>query len=111
VLTLARQIAGKPLQRTRVFAVVTGCEEVQHYGMADFYRRHLAELKAPRAVIFEMLGCAGPSWLEKEGIIVPFRSDPALTRILENLAVANPSWGAYPSKISGRTPSTGWTRT
>jgi hypothetical protein len=101
VLTLARHLARTRLDRTRVLAVVTGCEEVQHYGMADFYRRHRAELKDPRAVVFEMLGCAGPSWLEREGIIVPFRSDPALIRMLERLAAENPSLGAYPSKISG----------
>jgi Zn-dependent M28 family amino/carboxypeptidase len=101
VLTLARHFARRPLERTRVLAVITGCEEVQHYGMADFYRRHRAELKEPRAVIFEMLGCAGPSWLVKEGIIVPFRPDPMLLALVEKLAVANPGWGAYPSSISG----------
>jgi len=76
VLTLARRLAKRPLERTRVFAVVTGCEEVQHYGMIDFYRRHRSELKAPRAIVFELVGCAGPSWLVREGIVVPFRSDP-----------------------------------
>jgi hypothetical protein len=101
VLTLARHFARTPLEHTRVLAVITGCEEVQHYGMADFYRRHRAELKEPRAVIFEMLGCAGPSWLVKEGIIVPFRPDPALVAIVEKLAAANPAWQAYPSTVSG----------
>ena len=101
VLTLAHRLARAPLERTRVIAVVTGCEEVQHYGMADFYRRHRAELKDPRAVIFEMLGCAGPSWLVKEGIIVPFRADPVLVATAEKLAAANPAWDAYPSSISG----------
>jgi hypothetical protein len=101
VLTLARHFARKPLERTRVLAVVTGCEEVQHYGMADFYRRHRAELKDPRAVVFELLGCAGPSWIVKEGIIVPFRPDPSLVAAVERLAAANPGWQAYPSSISG----------
>ncbi|OHD73444.1 MAG: hypothetical protein A2177_04885, partial [Spirochaetes bacterium RBG_13_68_11] len=101
VLTLARRFARTPLERTRVIAVVTGCEEVQHYGMADWYRRHRAELKDPRAVVFELLGCAGPSWLVKEGIIVPFRPDPALVAMVEHLAAENPAWQAYPSTISG----------
>ncbi len=101
VLTLAGQLAAHPLEHTRVFAVVTGCEEVQHYGMIDFYRRHRAEMKEPRAMVFEMLGCAGPSWLTREGIIVPFRSDPGLTRMIEKLAADHPEWKAYPSKISG----------
>jgi hypothetical protein len=101
VLTLARRFVDQPLERTRVFTVVTGCEEVQHYGMADFYHRHREELKEPCAVVFEMMGCAGPSWLTKEGIIVPFRSDPQLRRTAEKLATENPAWGAYPSSVSG----------
>jgi hypothetical protein len=101
VLALARRLKCEPLEHTRVFAVVTGCEEVQHYGMADFYRRHRAELKDPRAVVFEMLGCAGPSWLVKEGIVVPFRCDPALRQTIEKLAERNPAWRAYPVSING----------
>jgi hypothetical protein len=101
VLTLADEFLKQPLEHTRVFAVITGCEEVQHYGMIDFYRRHLPELVAPRAVVFEMMGCAGPSWSTSEGIIVPFRSDPQMLRMIEGLARAHPEWGAYPSKLSG----------
>lgn len=101
VLTLAGRLAAHPLEHTRVWVVVTGCEEVQHYGMIDFYRRHRSEMKEPRAVVFEMLGCAGPAWLTREGIIVPFRSDPDLTRIVERLAETHPEWSAYSSKISG----------
>ena len=101
VLTVAQRLAKQPLGRTRVFAVITGCEEVQHYGMIDFYRRHQSELKAPHALVFELVGCAGPSWLVKEGIIVPFRSDPRLRRIAERLAAEHPEWNAYPSSVSG----------
>lgn len=101
VLTLAEQLKKQPLSSTRVYAVVTGCEEVQHYGMIDFFRRHRHELKEPRAVIFEMLGCAGPAWTTREGIIIPFRADPALLALAERLAAAHPGWQAYASKISG----------
>ena len=75
VLTLAEELKQKPLRHTRVFAVCTGCEEVQHYGMIDWYRRHRADLRSPRAVVFEMLGVDGPA--------------------------DHPEWGAYPSSISG----------
>jgi hypothetical protein len=101
VLTLAGQIKQNPLQHTRVFAICTGCEEVQHYGMIDFYKRHRRELKDPKAVVFEMLGCAGPAWLTQEGIIVPFKADPGLVGELEELARDHPEWEAYPGKISG----------
>jgi hypothetical protein len=101
VLTLAEELAKQPLEHTRVYAVCSGCEEVQHYGMIDFYKRHKNEMKAARAVVFEMLGCAGPAWLTQEGIIIPFKADPVLCSILEKLAAANPGWGAYPVKVSG----------
>jgi hypothetical protein len=101
VLTLAEEFKKIPLKNTRVFAVCTGCEEVQHYGMIDFYNRHRAELKNPKAVVFEMLGCAGPAWLTREGILVPFKSDPVMLAMIENLAKEHPEWGAYPAKISG----------
>jgi len=101
VLTLAEELAQQPLAHTRVFAVCTGCEEVQHYGMIDFYKRHLSEFKKPQSVVFEMLGCAGPAWLTQEGIIVPFKADAHMSSVLEELAARNLQWGAYPVKISG----------
>lgn len=101
VLTLAEELAKTPLTHTRVFAVCSGCEEVQHYGMIDFFKRHLSEFRKPKSVVFEMLGCAGPAWLTQEGIIVPFKADPEMKKVLEDLAEKNPQWGAYASKVSG----------
>jgi hypothetical protein len=101
VMTLAEHFAKNPLQHTRVFAVCTGCEEVQHYGMIDWYKRHRSELKDPRALVFEMLGCAGPAWLTREGIIVPFKADAEMVALIERLARDHPEWGAYETKISG----------
>lgn len=101
VLTLAEQLAAQPLEHLRVFAVCTGCEEVQHYGMIDFYKRHLSELKNPIALVFEMLGCSGPAWLTREGIVIPFKADQQLMRIAEQLAAEHPEWDAYPTVTSG----------
>lgn len=101
VLTLAEKYAAQPLQNTRIFAVCTGCEEVQHYGMIDFYERHQKELKNPNALVFEMLGCSGPAWLVREGIIVPFKADSRLVGMAELLAQDHPEWEAYPVSISG----------
>jgi Zn-dependent M28 family amino/carboxypeptidase len=101
VLTLAAQLRVKPLKNTRVYAVVTGCEEVQHYGAIDFFKKHRSEMKDPRAVIFEMLGCAGPAWTTREGIIVPFKADPALLATAEKIKAEHPEWKAYATKISG----------
>ena len=101
VLTLANEIAQRPLQHTRLYAVCTGCEEVQHYGMIDFYTRHRAELKSPKSIVFEMLGCSGPALLTREGIVVPFKADPNLVEKVEQLSAEHPEWGAYSAAISG----------
>ena len=101
VLALAGHLQAEPLQHTRVWLVCTGCEEVQHYGAIDYFRRHRAELHNPVALIFETLGCAGPAWLTQEGIIVPFHADKDLLALAEQLSADHPEWGAYPTQIKG----------
>ena len=101
VLALAEHLGNAPLQNTRVWMVCTGCEEVQHYGAIDFFHRHKDEFTLPSAIAFELMGCAGPGWLVKEGIIVPFYSDRKLVALAEQVAAANPDLGAYPVSING----------
>ncbi len=101
VLTLGEHLASEPLEHSRVWLACTGCEEVQHYGAIDLFRRHQAELHRPTAVVFESLGCDGPAWLIKEGIIVPFYASRDLVALAERLANEHPEWRAYPTKIAG----------
>jgi Peptidase family M28 len=101
VLTLAEHFRVTPLQRSRLWLVCSGCEEVQHYGAIDFFRRHRKELHSPKTLVFEMLGCSGPAWLVKEGIIIPFHADPELVALAERLAKERPDLGAHPAAISG----------
>jgi hypothetical protein len=101
VLTLAEALRERPLQYTRVWLACTGCEEVQHYGAIDFFRRHRSTLKHANVIAFEMLGCAGPSWLTKEGIIVPFHADAGLMNLAEEIAAQHPELGAYAAQIRG----------
>jgi hypothetical protein len=101
VLAMAGHLQAEPLQHTRVWLVCTGCEEVQHYGAIDFFRRHRADLINPVAVVFESLGCAGPAWLTQEGIVVPFHADKDLVALAERLSADHPEWGAYPTRIQG----------
>jgi hypothetical protein len=101
VLTLAEQLKDQPLKNTRVWLVCSGCEEVQHYGAIEFFRRHREELHRPTAIAFEMLGCCGPAWLVKEGIVVPFYADRKLVSLAEKLAEEHPEWQAHATQING----------
>lgn len=101
VLTIAEELNKNPLKHTRVFAVCTGCEETQHYGMIAWYQQNLKMLKNPKAIVFELLGVAGPGYLTQEGIIVPFKADQNLIKMVETISREYPELGAYPVKISG----------
>jgi hypothetical protein len=101
VLALAGHTLTDRLQHSRLWLVCTGCEEVQHYGAIDFFRRHRSEMRSPVAIVFEMMGCAGPAWLTREGIVVPFKADPQLVRRASALSSANPRWQAHPTQIRG----------
>ena len=101
VLTLASRLKAEPLKHTRVWLACTGCEEVQHYGAIDFFARHRSEFKNPKTLVFEMLGCAGPAWLVKEGIVIPFHAEKSMVALAEKLAKDHPDLKAYPAAISG----------
>ena len=101
VLTMAEHLQSEPLDQTRVWLVLTGCEESQHYGAIDFLERHLGEFKNPTAVVLEMLGCAGPSWLVKEGIVLPFKATQELVELAEQVNEKHPELDGYPVQISG----------
>jgi len=101
LLTLAEHLKEAPLKNTRVWLACTGCEEVQHYGAIDFFSRHRTEFTKPKALVFEMLGCSGPSWLVKEGIVIPFYADKSMVALAEQVAEQHPELAAYPSSISG----------
>ena len=101
VLALAEEFSARPLKHTRVYCACTGCEEVQHYGAIDFFKRYRGEMKEPRGLVFELVGVSGPGWLTREGIIIPFKSDAGLVDLAERLSAEHPEWGAYPVQING----------
>lgn len=103
VLTIAEELHKNQLENTRVIAICTGCEEVQHYGMVAWYQQHLQMLKNPKAIVFELVGVAGPGFLTQEGIIIPFKADENLLEKVEDLSNKHPEWGAYPVEINGGT--------
>jgi hypothetical protein len=74
---------------------------VQHYGAIDFFKRHKSELVKPKALVFEMMGCAGPAWLEKEGIVIPFYASRELVDLVKGLSAEHPEWRAHPTQING----------
>lgn len=48
-----------------------------------------------------MLGAAGPAWLMREGIVVPFRASPTMVTLAQRLAAEHPEWRAHATRIRG----------
>jgi hypothetical protein len=101
VLAMADHFRKEPLQNTRLWLVCTGSEEALPDGAIDFFRRHKDELVNPRTLVFESLGCAGPSWLTGEGIVLPIYPDGKLVKLAEAVSKQHPELEGYPSRISG----------
>jgi len=101
VLALAGSLGEAPLKYTRLWLVCTGSEEALHDGAIDFFRQHRREMVNPKTLVFEGLGGAGPSWLVKEGIVLPILPDPELIALAESVSRQHPELGAYPSQLSG----------
>ncbi len=96
VLALAERLRREPLQRTEVWALCTGCEEVGAYGAAAFIRQH-ADLGRPIFIVLDTLGGpgSGPCYLARETMLLPLRSDPELLMLADQIARSHPELGAY----------------
>jgi len=100
VLALAERLKEKPLANTEVWAVNSGCEEVGYYGATAFLREHREELKEAYFIALDTVAGpgSGPCYITREGMTRPYRSDPGLVALADQIATDRPDLGAY-SKV------------
>lgn len=76
-LTIAARLQRKPLRCTEVHLAFTGCEEVGDWGMADFLKRHGAELGEDALyIILDEVGLGQIKYLTSDGLIIKYRTHP-----------------------------------
>ncbi len=99
VLTLAERLKDEPLANTEVWAVNSGCEEVGCYGAAAFLREHREELGDACFITLDSVAGpgSGPCYITREGMTRPYRSDPTLVALADQIAADRPELGAYSS--------------
>jgi len=97
VLALAERLKEKPLANTEVWAVNSGCEEVGYYGATAFLREHREELKEAYFIALDTVAGpgSGPCYITREGMTRPYRSDPGLVALADQIATNRPDLGAY----------------
>ena len=103
VLALAERLKREPLANTEVYLVNTGCEEVNHYGMADWIKRHAANTPDAFYLVLDNIGGKGSvvNYVLDETILFTQKADGGLVGIAEAVAKENPDLGATPFHYRG----------
>jgi hypothetical protein len=100
VMEFVERLTREPLRHSAVWAVNTGCEEVGAYGAAKWVERHREELDETIYLVLDTVGGpgSGPCYLTQETLIFPFKSDPELIHLADELSAEHPALGAYPAQ-------------
>ena len=103
VLSLAEQLAMKPLEHTAVWVVATGCEEVGCYGADDFIRRHKNELESAAWITVDTVGSKRgvPVYLSQETFLSTAKSDPGLLELVRDISARRPELAAHEIRMKG----------
>lgn len=97
---LARELAGAPLDSTRVVFLATGCEESGTAGMRAFLEARRGEWSD--WIFLNLDGVGAPAtlrYLPREGMLRIFDADPGLVRICEETARDNPELGLRSAEV------------
>jgi len=97
VLSLAERLAREPLDRTEVWALASGCEEVGSVGAWSFADAHRTELPGLVAISIDNVGGrgAGVCYTSVEGMVIPYRPSPELFALAERIRAERPELNAY----------------
>jgi hypothetical protein len=96
VLTLARELAARPLADTRVVTLLTGCEEAGTLGSQAFLADH--DTDGWLFLNFDNVGGPGSvRYLRREGVLAKWNADAGLIAAAEQAAEAQPDLQLRPS--------------
>jgi hypothetical protein len=103
VLSLAEQLAKTPLEHTKVWIVLTGCEEVGCYGSDEFIRKHKNALGNAAWITIDTVGSyrGVPVFLSEETFLTTGKSDERLLRTMREINLRHPEVGAHEISMKG----------
>jgi hypothetical protein len=99
--------AKEPLQRTEVWVLCSGCEEVGCYGMLAFLEAHKGELGRAYFIDLEGVGIGRLYYASREGMTRAYRSHPELVAVAEKVAARRPELMAGPRALPAGYTETG----
>ena len=103
VLHHAELLAKSPLTNTRIWIVLTGCEEVGCYGADHFIRKHKQDLGNAAWITVDTVGSdhGSPVFLNQETFLTTTRSDSQLLQTMREISQEHPQWGAREIRMKG----------
>ncbi|MCR4404595.1 MAG: M28 family metallopeptidase [Candidatus Acetothermia bacterium] len=96
-LELAGRLAREPLDRTEVWHLFTGAEEVDHRGLKLFLEREKG-LREAWFIDLEGVGSGELCYLVEAGLIRRYRPDPELLAVAEQVAARRAELGVSPAR-------------
>ncbi len=107
VLSLAERLSQEPLERSQVWILCSGCEEVACHGVAAFLADHGEELSGAYFIDLEGVGIGELHYATCEGMLKKYPSHPELIAVAEGVAVRRPELGGRPFVIRAGYTETG----
>lgn len=98
-LEIAGRLAARPLQHTQVWLAFTGAEETDHAGLKTLLRQHPALLKEADFIDLEGVGSGELVYLTRQGVCFPYRPDPGLQAIAEQVALSQPELAVHAGQM------------
>jgi len=106
-LSLAERLVKEPLQRTEVWVLCSGCEEVGCYGMLAFLKAHKEKLGQAYFIDLEGVGVGQLYYASREGMTKAYPSHPELVAMAEKVAARRPELIAGPKVLAAGYTETG----
>ena len=96
VMGIVERAVKAPFQTLDIWAINSGCEEVGAYGAAAWIERHIHEVEDAIFLTIDNVGgkSTDPCYLTTETLIFPYKSDPSLLQLADEVARENPELGA-----------------
>ncbi|MFQ5944507.1 MAG: M28 family metallopeptidase [Anaerolineales bacterium] len=103
VLSIAEELASKPLRETEVWFVLTGCEEVGCYGAEAFAKSHERQISGAMWLTIDTVGGKDTSlaYLTKETFLLTTHSDLELLGLADEVASELPELRAERHQFAG----------
>jgi hypothetical protein len=98
-LEIGKRLVQAPLQNTQVWLAFTGAEETDHAGVKSLLHEQSSVLREAFFINLEGLGSGELTYLSRQGLCKPYRPDPHLLAMSQQIAEKQPELKAIEAQM------------